>query len=111
VCIVQSPRDSVEHASDTVLRDAPPKQGIALKGAESVVLDLRVCGRRALPDEVEVDVGSQWGRVEEDQPDVDAQFGLHHQIVSNWRGFYGECVTGYAGGVVPCPRYSRGCPW
>jgi hypothetical protein len=50
--------DCVEHAGDTVLRDAPPKEGIALEGAKSVVLDLCVCGRRALPDKVEVDVST-----------------------------------------------------
>lgn len=81
--VVESPRDGVEHASDAVLRDAPPEQRIALKGSESVVLDLRVCGRRALSDEVEVHVGTEWGRVEEDEPDVDAQFGLDDQTVSD----------------------------
>lgn len=70
--VVEPPRDGVEHARDAVLRDAPPEQRIALEGAKGVVLDLGVGGRGALADEVEVDVGFEWGRVEQDEPDVDA---------------------------------------
>ena len=64
--IVESPRDSVEHARNAVLRDAPPKQRITLECAESVVLDLRMCWRRALPHEIEVYIGAQRWRIEED---------------------------------------------
>ena len=76
VRIVEPPRDGVEDPGNAVLRDAPPEERIALEGAERVVLDLCVCGRRALSDEVEVDIGAQRGRVEEDQPDVYAQLRL-----------------------------------
>jgi hypothetical protein len=47
-----------------------------LEGAEGVVLDLSRCRRGALADQVEIDVGAERGGVEEDQPDVDAEFGL-----------------------------------
>ena len=33
-----------------------------------------------MPDEVEVDIGAEWGRVEEDEPDVDAEFGLEMSV-------------------------------
>jgi hypothetical protein len=58
VRIVKAPRDGIEHAGDAILRYAPPEEGIALESAKSVILDLGVCGGRALPDEVEVYVGS-----------------------------------------------------
>lgn len=86
VCVVEPPRDRVEHAGDAVLRDAPSKERIALEGAEGVVLDFGVGGRRALSDEVEVDFCAEGGRVEEDEPEVDAQFGLriHCQSCALW---------------------------
>lgn len=38
-------------------------------------------GGRALADEVEVDVCAEWRRVEQDEPDVDAEFGLERELV------------------------------
>jgi len=35
-----------------------------------------------LSDEVEVDVGIEWGRIEKDEPDVYAQFGLNQGMIS-----------------------------
>jgi hypothetical protein len=57
-----------------------------VEGAEGVVLDLCVRGGRALAHEVEVHGGLERGRVEQDEPDVDAQFGLERAggVVSNW---------------------------
>jgi hypothetical protein len=76
VGVVEAPCDGVEDACDAVLRDAAAEQGVALERAERVVQDLGVGGRRALSDEVEVDLGAQRRRIEQDQPDVDAQVGL-----------------------------------
>jgi hypothetical protein len=74
VRIIEPPRDSIEHASDAVLRHASAEERVALECAEGIVLDFGVRWGRALPDEVEVYVGAQWGRVEQDEPYVDAQF-------------------------------------
>lgn len=83
VRVVKTPRDGVEDAGDAVLCDAAAEQRVALEGAEGVVLDFGVGGRGALADEVEVDVGFGDGRVEQDQPNVDAEFGLEGESVSN----------------------------
>lgn len=72
--IVEAPRDGIEHPCNAVLRHAAAEQRIALECAECVVLDLGMRGRRALPDKVEIDVGTERRRVEQDEPDVDAQF-------------------------------------
>lgn len=74
--IVQSPCNSIQNACYAVLCHAAPEKRIALKGAEGIILDFGVRGGRALADEVEVHVGAERRRVEQDQPDVDAQFGL-----------------------------------
>lgn len=70
--IVEPPRHGVEDSRNAVLRDAAPEEGIALEGAERVVLDFGVRGRGALSDEVEVHVCTERRRVQQDQPDVDA---------------------------------------
>lgn len=74
--IVEPPRDSVEHTCNAVLGDASSEEGIALERAESIVLDFGVRGRGALTDEIEVYVGAEGRRVEQDEPDVYAQLGL-----------------------------------
>jgi len=76
VRIVQPPRDSIEHTRNAVLSDASSEERIALEGAEGVVLNFGVRGRGALTDEIEVYVGAERRRVEQDEPDVYAQFGL-----------------------------------
>jgi hypothetical protein len=55
-----------------------------LEGAEGVVLDFGVCGRGALADEVEVDGCGEGRGGEEDQPDVDAEFGLGGVVSGAW---------------------------
>ena len=75
--IVEPPCDSVQDARYAVLRHAATEEGVALEGAEGVVLDFGVRGRCALTHEVEVDVGAKGRRVEEDEPDVDSEFGLY----------------------------------
>lgn len=74
--IVEAPRHGVENAGYAILRHAATEQRVALEGAESVVLDFGVRGGRALTYEVEVYIGAERRRVEKDEPDVDAQFGL-----------------------------------
>jgi hypothetical protein len=87
VRVVEAPCHGIEHARDTVLRDAPSEQRVALEGAEGVVLNLRGGRRGALADKVEVDVGAEGGCVEEDQPDVDAEFGLDIYILAGIEGW------------------------
>lgn len=79
VRVIESPGHGVEHARDAVLRHPPPEERVALKGAEGVVLDLGVCGRRPLTHEVEVDVRFEGLRIEQDEPDVNAQLGLEER--------------------------------
>jgi len=76
VRIVQPPRDGVEHTRNAVLSDASSEEGISLEGAEGVVLDFGVRRRGALTDEIEVYVGAERRRVEQNEPDVYAQLGL-----------------------------------
>jgi hypothetical protein len=76
VRVIEAPCYGVKNARDAVLRDATSDYRVALEGAEGVVLDLSRCRRGALADQVEIDVGAERGGVEEDQPDVDAEFGL-----------------------------------
>ena len=69
-----------------------------MEGAEGVVLDLGVCGGGALSDEVEVDFCAQGGGVEEDEPDVDAEFGLRGEV-SLWEDGMGFGRGGGAAGT------------
>lgn len=61
---MQLPGDGVEEADQTRLADAPAEQGVGRQGAEGVVADLGVGGRRAAVDELQVGVGFEEGRVE-----------------------------------------------
>lgn len=70
--VVQGPGYGVEEADEGVVRDAALEERIGLEGAESVVADFGVGGRGAASGEGEIGVGGDWGRVEQDQPDVDA---------------------------------------
>jgi hypothetical protein len=70
VCIIQPPRDRVEHTRNAVLGDASPKERIALECAKGVVLNFGVRWRGALTDKIEIYVGTERGRVEEDKPYV-----------------------------------------
>ena len=74
VRIVEPPRDSIQHTCDAVLRDAPAEKGIALESAERIILNLRMRWRRALSDKVEVHIGAERGRIEQNKPYVYSQF-------------------------------------
>jgi hypothetical protein len=72
-----------------------------------------------LSDEVEVDFGAEGWRVEQDQPDVDAQvrLGLLVMLRVVLRGMLSMCAGAVSCsdcwgwiGCSPCPRYWRGCP-
>ena len=52
-------------------------------------MDLGVCGGGALAHEVEVDGGGEGRGGEEDEPDVDAEFGLVNTLVTGWLWFLG----------------------
>ena len=81
MCIVESPRDSIQHARNAILSHASSEQRVTLECAEGIVLDFGVRWRCALTDKVEVNVGAKRGRVEEDEPYIYAQFRLHARIV------------------------------
>lgn len=81
--VVEPPRDSIQNTRYAILRDAPAKQRISLKCAESVVLYFGVRWGGALSDEVEVNIGAKRGRIEQNEPYVDAQFRLDWCLISN----------------------------
>ena len=70
MCIVQSPRDCVEHTRDAVLGDASSEERIALEGTEGIILDFGVRWRSALTDKVKIYVGLERRRVEQYEPYV-----------------------------------------
>lgn len=75
--VVQFPGYGVEQADERGFADPPAEEGVSGQRAEGVVADLRVGGGGAAVDESEVRVCfKDWG-VEEDEPDVDSQRGLH----------------------------------
>lgn len=74
--VVESPRDSIQDPGDAVLRNAPAKQGIALEGAKGIILYFGMRWGSALSDEIEVNIGAERGRIEQNEPNVDAQLGL-----------------------------------
>ena len=74
--IVEAPGDRIEDSSYAILGHAAAEKGVALEGAEGVVCDFGVGGRGTLADQVKIDVGSEGRGIEQDEPDVDAQFGL-----------------------------------
>ena len=68
--IVQPPGDGVEHTRNAVLSDASSEERIALECTEGVILNFGVRWRGALTDEVEIYIGLEGRRVEEDEPYV-----------------------------------------
>lgn len=87
---MEFPCYSIQYARETVLADSPAKQRVRSKGPECVVSDFSVGGRGALAYQVEVGACGERRRVEQDEPDVDAEFGLQNIYVSIENLFEGK---------------------
>ena len=71
--IMQGPCYSIEEADERIVGYAAFEERVGFEGAESVVADFGVGWRGAAPGKGEVGVGWDWGGVEQDEPDIDAE--------------------------------------
>ena len=93
VAVVQRPRKGVQQPDERRLADAPLEQRVRGQRAEGVVADLGVRGGRPAVNEGQVGVRAEGGRVQQDEPDVDAKLGLRggrQSLRERGRGVCGE---------------------
>jgi hypothetical protein len=76
VGIVQLPGNGIENTRETVFGDATAEQRVCGQGAERVVADLGIGRRGTLSHKIQVAIGTERRHVEQDEPDIDAQFRL-----------------------------------
>jgi hypothetical protein len=80
--VLQLPGYCVEDTREGVFCHATAEQRVCRQSAESVIADLVVGRRCALPYEVEVCVGAERRSVEEDEPGVYAEIRLRVTVVN-----------------------------